>query len=357
VAENDDKTEDPTAKKLKDSRKKGQIARSRDLAVAAATVAAVIALGRAGRAIVDGLANELTRTLTHFGDHPLQAITASELNGIVITGLITMTMLVAPIAAATIIAGVGTQGAQGGWNFSFEALHFNWGALNPVNGAKKLLSPMQAGLDSLKTMGAVIVIAWLGYGAVRTALTDSARLPWLTPFDAALVGWGYAESLLWRVAVGLAVLAIGDYALQHHRMKTSLRMTKQEVRDEGKQQDGSAETKGRIRRIQRDMARRRMISDVEKATVVITNPTHFAVALESRRGEMSAPRVVAKGADFIAAQIREKARQHGIPLVENKPLAQTLFKTAEVGEAIPAQLFGAVAEVLAQLIRLKQLVL
>jgi flagellar biosynthetic protein FlhB len=105
------------------------------------------------------------------------------------------------------------------------------------------------------------------------------------------------------------------------------------------------------------MARRRMISDVERATVVITNPTHFAVALEYRRGEMAAPVVVAKGADFIAAQIRERARKHGIPLVENKPLAQTLFKTAEVGQAIPADLFAAVAEVLAQLIRLKQLVL
>jgi flagellar biosynthetic protein FlhB len=134
-------------------------------------------------------------------------------------------------------------------------------------------------------------------------------------------------------------------------------MTKQEIHDEAKQQDGNAEVKGRVRRIQRDMARRRMINDVGRATVVITNPTHFAVALEYRRGEMVAPIVLAKGADFIAAQIRERARQHGVPMVENKPLAQTLFKTAEVGEAIPAPLFAAVAEVLAQLIRLKQLVL
>src|SRR6185436_14474582 len=107
---------------------------------------------------------------------------------------------------------------------------------------------------------------------------------------------------------------------------------KQEVRDEGKQQDGSAETKGRVRRIQRDMARRRMISDVGRATVVITNPTHYAVALEYRRGVMAAPVVLAKGRDHIAAAIRAKARQHGVPIVENKPLAQTLFKTAEIGE-------------------------
>jgi flagellar biosynthetic protein FlhB len=352
----DDKTEDPTAKKLKDARKKGQIARSRDLAVAAATVAAVIALGRAGGHIVEGLAEELTKSLAHFGDHPLDNISATDLNGLVIKGLITLAVLVAPIAMATVVAGVGTQGLQGGWNFSPEALHFNFDRLNPANGIKRF-APMQSGMDTLKTMGAVIVISYLGYGAVKTALTDGPRLPWLTPFDAALVGWGHAESFLWKVAIGLALLAIGDYALQHHRLKTSLRMTKQEVRDEGKQQDGSAETKGRVRRIQRDMARRRMISDVDRATVVITNPTHFAVALEYRRGEMAAPVVVAKGADFIAAQIRERARKNGIPLVENKPLAQTLFKTAEVGQAIPADLFAAVAEVLAQLIRLKQLVL
>src|SRR6185369_13718014 len=149
----------------------------------------------------------------------------------------------------------------------------------------------------------------------------------------------------------------GDYGLQWYRLNSSLKMTKQEVRDESKQSEGSPELKGKMKRLQRDMARRRMVSDVQRATVVITNPTHFAVALEYRRGVMAAPVVLAKGADFIAAQIRERARKHGIPMVENKPLAQTLFKTAEIGQAIPAELFSAVAEVLAQLIRLKQLVM
>jgi flagellar biosynthetic protein FlhB len=134
-------------------------------------------------------------------------------------------------------------------------------------------------------------------------------------------------------------------------------MTKQELRDESKESDGNPEVKGRVRRVQREMARRRMLSDVRRATVVITNPTHFAVALEYKRGSMTAPLVLAKGQDHVAAAIREQARKHGIPLVENKPLAQALFKAAEVGEAIPAGLFSAVAEVLAQLIRLKQLVL
>jgi flagellar biosynthetic protein FlhB len=351
-----EKTEQPTQKKLKDARKKGQVARSRDLAVAAATVAAVIALGRLGGRLLNGMADMLTHDLSHFGDAPTTTVTAGDLNGLLINGLITLTVLVGPIAIATMVAGVGAQGLQGGWNFSAEALQLNWGKLSPANGIKRF-GIMQSGMDTLKTMFAVAVIAWLGWGTVQAAVADGPQMAWLTPFDAALLGWQHAQAFLWRVAVGLAALALADYGLQRYRLMSSLKMTKQEIHDEAKQQDGNAEVKGRVRRIQRDMARRRMINDVGRATVVITNPTHFAVALEYRRGEMVAPIVLAKGADFIAAQIRERARQHGVPMVENKPLAQTLFKTAEVGEAIPAPLFAAVAEVLAQLIRLKQLVL
>jgi flagellar biosynthetic protein FlhB len=171
------------------------------------------------------------------------------------------------------------------------------------------------------------------------------------------VGWGHVETLLWRVGCALALLAIGDYGLQRYRTMSSLKMTKQELTDEVRQNEGSAEVKGRIRRVQREMSRRRMLSNVKRATVVITNPTHYAVALEYRRGSMSAPVVLAKGQDLVAATIRERARKHSVPIVENKPLAQALFKSTEVGDAIPAGLFAAVAEVLAQLIRLKQLVL
>ena len=186
-------------------------------------------------------------------------------------------------------------------------------------------------------------------------MTEGLGLAWMSPMDAARAGWAQAESLLWKVAWGLAFLALGDYGLQRYRLMQSLKMTKQEVKDEAKQNEGNPEVKGRIRRIQREMARRRMLENVPKATVVITNPTHYAVALEYRRGEMAAPKVLAMGADHIALQIRERARKHGVPLVENKPLAQALYKTAEVGETIPAPLFSAVAEVLAQLIKLKQL--
>jgi flagellar biosynthetic protein FlhB len=351
-----ERTEQPTGKRLSDARKKGQIARSRDLALAAASVAATIALARLGGRLLDGLGERLARDLSHFADQPLRTISETDLTQLVFDGGATMVLLVGPIALATMVVGVATHGLQGGWAFSPEGLSLNWSRLNPANGIKRL-GLMQGGIDTLKTMVSVAMIAWFGWAAIDAVMLEAEQLPWLAPADAARAAWRHTEWLLWRVALGLGVLAIGDYMLQRHRLMSSLKMTKQEVKDEAKQQDGSAEVKGKIRRIQMDMARRRMMNDIPRATVVITNPTHYAVALEYRRGEMAAPIVLAKGVDQVALKIREKAREHGIPIVENRPLAQGLYATAEIGEPIPGPLFAAVAEVLAQLIRLKQLVL
>ena len=253
-------------------------------------------------------------------------------------------------------AAVLIHGFQGGWVISPTTLQLNWSRLNPANGIKRF-GMMQSGVDTLKTMLSVVCIAVLGWASVDAMLEDTALLPRMTPTHAASVGWQHIQTLLWRVAWALGLLALGDYGLQYYRTMSQLKMSKQELRDEAKESDGNPEIKGRVRRLQREMARRRMLSDVQRATVVITNPTHFAVALEYKRGAMTAPLVLAKGADHVAAAIRERARTHGIPMVENKPLAQALFKSTEVGDAIPAGLFAAVAEVLAQLIRLKQLVL
>jgi flagellar biosynthetic protein FlhB len=192
---------------------------------------------------------------------------------------------------------------------------------------------------------------------IQPLVVSSTHLAWISPMGAAVSGWERIEALLWQVAWGLAILAVGDYVLQKYRWFTSLKMSKQEIRKESKEAEGDPHVKGKLRSLQRAVVRQRMISDVRKATVVITNPTHYAIALQYRRGSMVAPIVLAKGVDHLAAVIRKKARDHSIPIVENKPLAQALYKTAEVGEMIPAPLFAAVAEVLAQLIRLKQLVL
>ena len=350
-----DKTEQPTGKRLQDARKKGQVVRSKELAIAAATVAGTMALGRLGGTLLHGLGDRLAADLTHLGDAPFRDVSSGDVVSLVIGAGRTMVTLVGPIAMTTMIVGVAMQGAQGGWNIASDALTLNFGKLNPASGFKRL-GFKQGGVDTLKTFVSVAMIATVAWLIITPAMDEGLKLPWMTPADAALAFWTEADLLLWRVAWGLGFLAIGDYGLQRYRLYESLKMTKQEVKDEAKQQENQ-EIKGRVRKVQREMAKKRMLGNVRRATVVITNPTHFAVALEYRRGEMAAPVVLAKGADHVAAAIRQRAREHGVPLVENKPLAQALFKTAEIGEAIPGPLFSAVAEVLAQLIRLKQLVM
>ena len=192
----------------------------------------------------------------------------------------------------------------------------------------------------------------------RDQVTTGAVLtPWMTPADAATATWSHVESLLLRAGWFLGAIALADYGWQRFRLLQTMKMTRQEVKDEVRQNEGSGEVKGRIRRLQREMSKRRMLRDIARATVVITNPTHFAVALEYQRESMVAPKVLAKGADHLALKIRERAMQHGVPVIENKPLARSLYATAEIGDTIPAPLFAAVAEVLAYLVRIKRLLL
>ena len=351
-----DQTEKPTAKRLRDARKKGQIPRSRDLAMAIASVVATFAVARLGGRLVTGLQSRLGADLARVGDYARQDITGQQVAAMAAGGAELIAWLVGPIAMATMIAAVGAHGFQGGWNFSAGALQLNWSRLSPANGIKRL-NVSQSPMDVLKTLLSVGAIGWLAWLTLDAVTGDSVGLTRLDPHDSAAVGWSHVEALLWRTGIILGLLALGDYGLQWYRTMKALRMTRQEVRDESREQDGSAEMKSRVRRVQREMARGRMIADVARATVVITNPTHFAVALEYRRETMDAPRVVAKGRDLVAAKIREAARKHEVPIVENKPLAQALYKSSEVGDTIPGHLFAAVAEVLAYLMRLKQLML
>jgi flagellar biosynthetic protein FlhB len=243
---------------------------------------------------------------------------------------------------------------QIGFAFSPQALEWQWQKLNPATGFNRF-APIQAGTELLKALVGLAVVASLCYLLIRPAFDAAPSLVGMMPGEAARSGWDQISSLVWRVSLALVLLAAADYGLQRYRWFTGLKMTRQEVRDEARMNEGNPELKARVRRIQRDMNQRRMLQSVKTATVVVTNPTHFAVALEYRRSEMAAPVVVAKGQDLMAARIRTIAREHEVPIVENKTLARALYADADVGDSIPADLFGAVAEVLAYLVRLKQL--
>jgi flagellar biosynthetic protein FlhB len=351
-----EKTEKPSAKRLKEARERGQVAVSRDVSMALGSLAATGVLVGAGSFLLRRLTATITDSLSHFGDAPLREMRGEDLIPLVISGGTLVALTAGPVAIAAAAAGVLSSVLQSGFNFSTSPLTPDLNRLNPANGFKKL-APSRAGIDTIKAIITATVLSVLAWRVGNTLAHDAGRLTWASPVVSANRGWGDALRLLWQA--GFALLAIGglDFGLQKWRLHTSLKMTKQELKDEARSGEGNPEIKARVRRIQREMFRKRMLQAVPRATVVLTNPTHYAVALEYARDKNAAPVVIAKGADLIAAKIREIARDHSVPIIENPPLTRALFKECEIGDVIPGPLFGAVAEVLAYLIRIKQLVL
>jgi flagellar biosynthetic protein FlhB len=351
-----EKTEKPSAKRLKDARERGQVARTRELGMAAGSLAATGMLVGFGPSMARRLADVLTSGISRLGRAPVQDLQAVDLTGLIVASGATLALVVGPIALIAAGSSVTTAVSQGGFNFAPKALTPSWERLSPANGIKRL-GFKQSGMETIKAAVIVTVISVLAWRIGRETFLDSARLPWMSPVAAGEQGWSRLIRLLWQASFSIAALGGFDYGLQRWRLMSSLKMSRQEVKDEHKSNEGNPEIKARVRRVQRDMVRRRMLQATKTATVVITNPTHFAVALEYRRERNAAPIVVAKGQDLVAARIREIAREHDVPIVENPPLARALHKGAEVGDTIPADLFGAVAEVLAYLVRIKQLML
>jgi flagellar biosynthetic protein FlhB len=352
MAENDtpdhDRTEQPSQKRLDDARDRGQVPRSRELAATTVVIAGALALlvGRGYYATtLEGLfEGGLRLPRTALFDPAL-------LQESLLRGLAVGWQLLMPIAAATILAAVGGTVALGGWAFSSEALTPNFSRLNPATGLARLFSwnGLIELLKALAKFGVVAVIAglllWNLAGdvlALGTLTLQAAisRAAWLGGI--ALVG--LAASLLLIAAVDV------PFQFWHHRRQ--LRMTKQETKDELKETEGRPEVRSRIRNLQRSIASRRMMADVPKADVVAMNPTHYAVALRYEAGKMKAPRVVAKGADLIALQIRRVAEAHNVPVFEHPQFTRALYFTSEVGKEISPRLYVAVAQVLTYIYQL-----
>jgi flagellar biosynthetic protein FlhB len=346
----------PTYRRLQEARNSGNVPLSRDLSTSAGLLAATGMMVSFGAYIVHQLTGSVADTLARLGDAPLRDVRPEDLARVIVSGGTLVAMTAGPIALAAAGTSFLVGTVQTGFNFAPAAVQLNFGRLSPAAGLKKL-SPSRSGIDTLKTIVIATVLAALAWPIVNALVTDASRLSWSNPMVSVLRGWDDSTRLLWRAGLMLLVLGVADYAIQKWRFIKPLKMTDQEAKEEHKMQEGNAEVKGRIRRIQRDLHRRRMMKNVPKATVILTNPTHYAVALEYRREKNVAPVVVAKGADLVAAKIREIGRQHGVPIIENPPLTRALFKECEIGDVIPGPLFGAVAEVLAYLVRIKQLVL
>jgi flagellar biosynthesis protein FlhB len=340
---NDTRTEQPTPRRVQKAREKGQIARSKEVPAAAVLLGMLLVLSYFGSPLMRVFESHMRDSLRM---RVPREITMSYLSGILGSISLMLATAVIPLMLAAAVIGIGANVAQGGLAVSWTALGFHVERLNPKNGLSRIFS-RNGIFELVKGLALLIVVSVISYQVVaqyvplypRLIMMDARQLLYWT----ALICY----QVLIRVGIALAVLAVLDYVFQKHRFLDQLKMTKQEVKEEFKDTEGDPVTRGRIRRVQREMARKRMMAAVPEADVVVTNPTHYAIALCYKMNSMEAPKVVAKGVGFLAQKIKELARKHEIPLVENKPLAQTLYKTVDVGEFIPANLYKAIAEILA----------
>jgi flagellar biosynthetic protein FlhB len=235
-------------------------------------------------------------------------------------------------------------------SFSFARLKPSFNRINPMNKLKDLPATNTAHFFQAVVM--IPVMFWVTWSIVRNRLEDILRLPMLPVSAGAAMAGTLILDALRQASFALVLLGVVMLFRDRSRYRSKLRMSKQELRDEAKETDGNPQTKARIRRLQRDVRRRTMMRDVNTATAVIVNPTHYAVAIRYDQGAMAAPLVVAKGKNYLAARIRQRAIENQVPIIENQPLAQALYKTVEVGQEIPAHLYRAVAEILAYIFRL-----
>jgi flagellar biosynthetic protein FlhB len=259
-----------------------------------------------------------------------------------------------PVMTAVVIAGLLGNIIQVGFLFTGETLVPKFSKLNPIKGMKKFVS-IRSLAELVKSLIKVCIVAGVAVLMIRGELENIPGLMQMRPIDIVAFIGSVSLRICFYTCLVLIVLAILDYAFQRWRHEKDLKMTKQEVKDEFKQREGDPKVRARIRKVQIEMARRRMMEAVPEATVVITNPTHLAIALKFDVKKMIAPCVVAKGAGAIAGRIKEIAKKNNVPIVENKPLAQTLFKAVEIGGLIPVELYRAVAEVLAYVYRLREM--
>lgn len=343
-----ERTEAPTPKKKQDARKKGQVSRSQDVVSMGVLLAAVIGLKIIGAALWQGMEGMVHDGLANPTGQPLTAASVLGMG----RGYAERTLLLmAPLLAIIVIAGILLSVAQTGFLVSGAHLAPKMKNINPATGAKKIFSKEGAVnlLKSIAKMVTVAVVVWLTMQSRLSELTTLGEKD-VSTSTAELAG--IAVDMALRAAVVLFFLALLDYGWQRRQFMASLRMTKQEVRQELRETDGDPQIRGAIRRKRQELMNR-MIAAVPKADVVVTNPTHFAVALKYDPVTMGAPIVVAKGADLLAKRIREVALKASVPVLEEPPLARALYGAVPVGHAIPANLFHAVAEVLAWVYALK----
>ena len=351
MAEDSDleRTEPASPRRLEQAREEGDVPRSRELATCTVLLAAGLGLWFSGEALIRRLNGMLASSLTLERE---QAFDFSLLLMRITPGLTDVLIGLAPLAGILLLVAVGSPLLIGGWLFSTKALMPNFSRLNPMSGIGNMFSTRSL-VELVKAVGKALLIGVIAWAVISSQTEEMLALS-AEPLH---TGWAHLGSMLLTgfiaIVCGLVVIALIDAPYQMWHYANKLKMTREELRQESKESDGDPMVKARIRQLQREMAKRRMMAEVPTADVVVTNPTHYAVALKYTEGKMRAPIVVAKGADDVAAKIREIAAEHNVAMLEAPPLARALYRHADLDDEIPAALYTAVAEVLAYVFQLR----
>jgi flagellar biosynthesis protein FlhB len=338
-----ERNEPPTPRRLAEARSRGQVALSPELGAAMGLLSGVWLLRGPGAKLASDLSQLMTETVSNLSHAEL---TGTSLRNLAFQNVVRLGPDVGLILAGLAATGVAVTMAQVGILWADKRPAVDWNRVNPLTGLRRIFSA-QGLVAFARACLKLLVVGWMAYGFLRGHVTDVLDLSSATLVTAAQ-GWAdLGVGLVMRVGGAYLLLAVADYLYQRWQLKRSLRMTREEVKEDFKSSEGDPFLRGRIRQQQRRIARQRMLSRVPKADVVITNPTHLAVALEYDREAMTAPRVVAKGAGQVAQRIKDIAYQHDVPIVENPPVARALFRAADVDQEIPPTMYVAVAEILA----------
>jgi flagellar biosynthetic protein FlhB len=352
MAENEDgqeKTESPSEKRLQESREKGQVPRSKELGTLLMTLVAALWLWWLGAGMIEDMVQVMSAGLRMERDYAFDMKKATDL---IFAQFEAALWLVAPFLLVMTIVAVISNILVGGWLFSTQVMAPKFSKLNPISGIARMFSK-KALVELIKALLKFVLMVLIAILFIYSTL-HQLRVLGMVDVMTGMAGSGklLVEAFL-VMSLGLIVIALIDAPYQLYTHAEQMKMTLQEVKEEYKQTEGSPEIKGRIRRMQREMAMRRMMQDVPKADVIITNPEHYAVALQYDGEKKDAPVVLAMGIDFMAAQIRTIAQQHNIQIIRSPALARALYYNSDIGQVIPRSLFNAVAQILAMLFQLK----
>lgn len=350
-----EKTEEPTAKKLEDARKDGQTAKSKDLV----TAISLLGLFVLCKVYIGTLGNNLLGVFSEYygmfekvpseGSHGMTHLMSSEVLNLAIKDIL---LFILPVLIVALLIAVLGNVLQQKWKITAKPLKPKLSKISPLSGFKRIFSSRQL-MELLKNIAMLTIIGIVVYQTIMGKIALLYEMYDRTLMDVVALTGDLVIDLGIRISAIFLIVGFVDLIFQKRKFKSDMMMTKQEIKEEFKNTEGDPQIKGQIRRKMQEASRRRMMQALPEADVVITNPTHFAVALKYEPNEGKAPVVIAKGADYLAQQIKEKAREYNIAIVENKPLARVLYNNIDVGAEIPAELYQAVAEVLAFVYALK----